>query len=150
MKVLKILLSNCTFFTSQPAYGKTFNHWSKTLSGVLKIFSLVKHRNAAIFLVTISQIKIPTNNKDKEIDIWDNSDLIIFQSIIGYMSRYMWSILQSQEIHVFGESDNKLCNLFCVILRLKQNWSLLFLKSFGNAWKLSNIFWTFVTPFGVN
>ena len=102
MKVLKILLSNCTFFTSQPAYGKTFNHWSKTLSGVLKIFSLVKHRNAAIFLVTISQINIPTNYKDKEIDIWDNSDLIIFQSIIGYMSRYMWSILQSLEIYVFA------------------------------------------------
>ena len=112
MKVLKILLSNCTFFTSQPAYGKTFNHWSKTLSGVLKIFSLVKHRNAAIFLVTISQIKIPTNYKDKEIDIWDNSDLIIFQSIIGYMSRYMWSILQSQEIHVLVNQTTNYVTFF--------------------------------------
>ena len=101
MKVLKILLSNCTFLRHSPLMAKLLTT-DQILSDVLKIFSLVKHRNAAIFLVTISQIKIPTNYKDKEIDIWDNSDLIIFQSIIGYMSRYMWSILQSQEIHLFG------------------------------------------------
>ena len=90
MKVLKILLSNCTFLRHSPLMAKLLTT-NKKLSDVLKIFSLVKHRNAAIFLVTISQIKIPTNYKDKEIDIWDNSDLIIFQSIIGYMSRYMWN-----------------------------------------------------------
>ena len=101
MKVLKILLSNCTFLRHSPLMAKLLTT-NKKLSDVLKIFSLVKHRNAAIFLVTISQIRIPTNKQDKEIDIWDNSDLIIFQSIIGYMSRYMWSILLSLEIHVFA------------------------------------------------
>ena len=138
MKVLKILLSNCTFFTSQPAYGKTFNHWSKTLSGVLKIFSLVKHRNAAIFLVTISQINIPTTKTKKlifgTIQIWlfSNPSLV---TCLGTGGEY---------------SPISRDSCFCVILRLKQNWSLLFLKSFRNGWKLSNIFWTVITSLGVN
>ena len=85
MKVLKILLSNCTFLRHSLLMAKLLTTDQK-LSGVLKIFSLVKHWNAAIFLLTISQIKIPTNYK--EIGIWDKSDLIIFQSIIGYMSWY--------------------------------------------------------------
>ena len=111
MKVLKILLSNCTFLRHSPLMAKLLTT-DKKLSGVLKIFSLVKHQNYAIFLVTISQIKIPTNYKDKEIDIWDNSDLIIFQSIIGYMSRYMWSILQSQEIHVLVNQTTNYVTFF--------------------------------------
>ena len=101
MKVPKLLFIKLHFLRHSPLMAKLLTT-NKKLSGVLKIFSLVKHRNSAIFLVTISQIRIPTNKQDKEIDIWDNSDLIIFQSIIGYMSRYMWSILLSLEIHVFA------------------------------------------------
>ena len=135
MKVLKILLSNCTFFTSQPAYGKTFNHWSKTLSGVLKIFSLVKHRNAAIFLVTISQINIPTTKTKKLIfgttQIWlfSNPSLVTCLGTCGVFSnlkRFMFLVNQTTNYVTFFASfsdENKIeVSYFSNLLEMRENY----------------------------